>query len=492
MTKIMLVEDDNNLREIYEARLTAEGYTIVSAQDGEAALALAAKERPDLIITDVMMPKISGFEMLDILRNTENLKDVKVIMLTALGQSEDNARAGALGADRYLVKSQVTLEDIIKATHEVLEVSAEPTADPAVSSSIPETASAEPPMVGAAELSVEPSLTAIQTEPAIDAAAFMPQPIEIIEPPQANEQLDATDDVSAGAPEHQAAAEAEVASAVPVAQEESEIKAQIEDFLANSTVASDSTATEASATPPPDEAESEYAKDATTPDMGQLAVHDAPVTEAAPAQPTAPPVASATPANSYPSQTYQLPVVPEAAIDGAAVAQQTPPQSPSDRVVSDAINDMVASTIPQSSTPAGTALVDATPAQNPQLPAAAADPTAQSESSETGPATAPFDDGDNGGVHKLVIAPLNLPSKPDINQLLAMEEAKTAAAQAASATSQPIAAPTAVAIEPTSTSAFGGSEPQPAQPTASEPTPAIQPGSAGPAANSSNINSIAL
>jgi DNA-binding response OmpR family regulator len=71
MTKIMLVEDDNNLREIYEARLSAEGYSIVTAPDGEAALALAGKERPDLIITDVMMPKISGFEMLDILRNTE-------------------------------------------------------------------------------------------------------------------------------------------------------------------------------------------------------------------------------------------------------------------------------------------------------------------------------------------------------------------------------------------------------------------------------------
>ncbi|HSH56152.1 MAG TPA: response regulator, partial [Candidatus Limnocylindrales bacterium] len=111
MTKIMLVEDDNNLREIYEARLAAEGFEIVSAQDGEAALALAAKERPDLVISDVMMPKISGFEMLDILRNTQNLRDVKVIMLTALGQTEDSTRAASLGADRYLVKSQVTLED---------------------------------------------------------------------------------------------------------------------------------------------------------------------------------------------------------------------------------------------------------------------------------------------------------------------------------------------------------------------------------------------
>ncbi len=121
MAKVLLVEDDNNLREIYEARLQAEGYTIVSAKDGEEALVVAKAEKPDLIISDVMMPKISGFEMLDILRNTPEIQATKVIMLTALGQSEDQSRANKLGADRYLVKSQVTLEDIVKASHELLD-----------------------------------------------------------------------------------------------------------------------------------------------------------------------------------------------------------------------------------------------------------------------------------------------------------------------------------------------------------------------------------
>ncbi len=121
MAKILLVEDDNNLREIYEARLQAEGYDIVSARDGEEALTVAMKERPDLIISDVMMPKISGFDMLDIIRSTEETKYVKVIMMTALSQAEDKERATKLGADRYLVKSQVTLEDVAKVAREVLE-----------------------------------------------------------------------------------------------------------------------------------------------------------------------------------------------------------------------------------------------------------------------------------------------------------------------------------------------------------------------------------
>lgn len=120
MTKIMLVEDDQSLREIYSIRLTAEGYEIVVAGDGEEALAMAVKEKPDLIIADVMMPKISGFDMLDILRSTPETKDVKVIMMTALSSEDQRQRGENLGADRYLVKSQVGIEDVINVVHEVL------------------------------------------------------------------------------------------------------------------------------------------------------------------------------------------------------------------------------------------------------------------------------------------------------------------------------------------------------------------------------------
>lgn len=120
MTKILLVEDDKSLREIYGVRLLAEGYDIVSAGDGEEALAMAIKERPALIVSDVMMPKISGFDMLDILRSTTETRDVKVIMMTALSSEDQRQRGEALGADRYLVKSQVGIEDVVRTVHEVL------------------------------------------------------------------------------------------------------------------------------------------------------------------------------------------------------------------------------------------------------------------------------------------------------------------------------------------------------------------------------------
>ncbi len=163
MAKIMLVEDDNNLREIYEARLLAEGYEIVSAKDGEEALAMAVKEKPDLIIADVMMPNISGFDMLDILRSTPETRDTKVIMMTALSQAEDKARAEKLGADRYLVKSQVTLEDVAKVAREVLE--------------------GKPAAPGAGELGMSASLPPMNAPAAGSAAAPTAGPVTPVPAP---------------------------------------------------------------------------------------------------------------------------------------------------------------------------------------------------------------------------------------------------------------------------------------------------------------------
>lgn len=120
MTKILLVEDDKSLREIYSVRLLAEGYTLISSGDGEEALAAAIGEKPDLIVSDVMMPKISGFEMLDLLRSNDSTKNIPVIMLTALSSEQQRDRGSRLGADRYLIKSQVGIEDIVRTVHEVL------------------------------------------------------------------------------------------------------------------------------------------------------------------------------------------------------------------------------------------------------------------------------------------------------------------------------------------------------------------------------------
>ena len=111
--KILLVEDDDALASVYMTRLQAEGFELKRVPNGEDALATALQFKPDLILLDVMMPKVSGFDVLDILRNTPETNNIKVIMLTALSQDSDKERATQLGADDYLVKSQVVIADVV-------------------------------------------------------------------------------------------------------------------------------------------------------------------------------------------------------------------------------------------------------------------------------------------------------------------------------------------------------------------------------------------
>lgn len=111
--KILLVEDDTALAAVYKSRLELEGFEIREVNNGEDALSAAVEFKPDLVLLDAMMPKISGFDVLDILRNTPETTNIRVIMLTALSQPKDKERAESLGVDDYLVKSQVVIGDVV-------------------------------------------------------------------------------------------------------------------------------------------------------------------------------------------------------------------------------------------------------------------------------------------------------------------------------------------------------------------------------------------
>lgn len=112
--KILLVEDDDALASVYLTRLQAEGFDIKRVPNGEEALATALEFKPDLILLDVMMPKVSGYDVLDIIRNTQETAHIKVVMLTALSQDSDRERAESLGVNDYMVKSQVVIADVVE------------------------------------------------------------------------------------------------------------------------------------------------------------------------------------------------------------------------------------------------------------------------------------------------------------------------------------------------------------------------------------------
>lgn len=112
--RILLVEDDLGLATAYRVRMEAEGFDVRHCPNGEEALQEALEYHPDLILLDIMMPKISGFDVLDILKNTKQTAHTKVIILTALSQPTDRQRAKDLGADEFLVKSQAVISDVMK------------------------------------------------------------------------------------------------------------------------------------------------------------------------------------------------------------------------------------------------------------------------------------------------------------------------------------------------------------------------------------------
>lgn len=110
---ILLVDDDLTLREMYEERLKAEGYNITQATNGEEALEKLKDSKPDIILLDIMMPKVNGFDVLKELKANSEMKDIPVIILTALIQDVDRVQGKKLGAVDYIVKSETMPGEVI-------------------------------------------------------------------------------------------------------------------------------------------------------------------------------------------------------------------------------------------------------------------------------------------------------------------------------------------------------------------------------------------
>jgi DNA-binding response OmpR family regulator len=112
--KILIVEDDKFLRLLLERKLKNENFEVVAAEDGEEALEKIVTEKPDLILLDIILPKKSGFAVLEEINKDENLKRIPVFIISNLGQPEDIERGKNLGAKEYFVKAGLSLEELIK------------------------------------------------------------------------------------------------------------------------------------------------------------------------------------------------------------------------------------------------------------------------------------------------------------------------------------------------------------------------------------------
>ncbi|MDF1498123.1 MAG: response regulator [Patescibacteria group bacterium] len=111
--KILIIEDDKFLLKAYEIKLRKESFNVIVAMNGNEGLELAKKEVPSIIILDLMLPKMNGFDFLKIIKNEKELKNIPVIAISVLGQRTDQEKAINLGAEKYLIKTDNTLEEII-------------------------------------------------------------------------------------------------------------------------------------------------------------------------------------------------------------------------------------------------------------------------------------------------------------------------------------------------------------------------------------------
>jgi DNA-binding response OmpR family regulator len=112
--KVLIIEDDNFLLSMYATKFQKDNFEVISAEDGEKGLAKAKKEKPDIILLDIILPKMDGFQVLEKLKSEKETKDISVLLLTNLSQQEDSKKGLSLGADDYLIKAHFMPSEIVE------------------------------------------------------------------------------------------------------------------------------------------------------------------------------------------------------------------------------------------------------------------------------------------------------------------------------------------------------------------------------------------
>lgn len=121
MKKIILVEDDTFLIEIYSTKIKEAGFELVLAKDGEEVLKKLQEEKPDLLLLDIVLPGIDGWEVLKRVKDDPHLEDIKIITLSNLSQKEDEEKGLKLGAIKYLIKANYTPSQVVEEIKKVLK-----------------------------------------------------------------------------------------------------------------------------------------------------------------------------------------------------------------------------------------------------------------------------------------------------------------------------------------------------------------------------------
>jgi len=121
LKKVLIVEDDVVLVNIYSKKFSNEGYDVISAADGKRGLALAKAKKPDMVLLDLMLPLMGGFEVLEKIKKDDSLKDMPVILLTNLNDCDGIKRGYNLGASDYVIKSFFTPAEVVEKVNKYIK-----------------------------------------------------------------------------------------------------------------------------------------------------------------------------------------------------------------------------------------------------------------------------------------------------------------------------------------------------------------------------------
>lgn len=118
--KILIAEDEKDIRELIKRKLEQEGFLVLEAETGKETLEIVNKQNPEVVLLDIIMPEIDGFEILKQIKSNPKTKNIKTIILSNLGQDSDIQKGKELGAEDYIIKANFTLDEIVKKINNLL------------------------------------------------------------------------------------------------------------------------------------------------------------------------------------------------------------------------------------------------------------------------------------------------------------------------------------------------------------------------------------
>lgn len=119
--KVLIIEDDSYISDMYKIKFESENFETIVAEDGINGIKEIEKQKPDIVLLDIVMPKVDGFSVLKMIKKNEDSKDIPVVLLTNLGQKDNVERGFELGATSYIIKAHFTPSEVVKKVKEILE-----------------------------------------------------------------------------------------------------------------------------------------------------------------------------------------------------------------------------------------------------------------------------------------------------------------------------------------------------------------------------------